>query len=141
VARPSPGRGETAGSATTPGPSVGSAPVAIDPALRGIINLPPPPTAAAAASAPVGGTAAAVPPAVAAPGRLNLDLSRRPGALPPAPVPLRLTPPPADPKTRLARDIEKAGKADCRTAHADKGVLAAPAIAADALGKDGGCKW
>jgi hypothetical protein len=105
--------------------------VAVDPALRGIINLPPPPTAAAA-SAP-----SAVRPG---PDRLNLDLSRG-RTPPPAQAPLRLTLPPEDAKSRLARDIEKAGKADCRTAHADKGVLAAGALAVDALRKDGGCKW
>jgi hypothetical protein len=54
---------------------------------------------------------------------------------------LRLNLPPTDPKSRLARDIEKAGKPDCRTAHADKGLLGIIGLAADAVKKDSGCKW
>jgi hypothetical protein len=111
------------------GPAALPVPAGLDGGLRGIVNVPPPPSRAA--SAPEG--------------KLNLELPRA-GALPPTQAnqrldPLRLTPPPADPRSKLARDIEKAGKADCRNAHGDKGLLAAPALVLDALNKDGGCKW
>ena len=39
------------------------------------------------------------------------------------------------------RDIEKAAKVDCRKAYAGAGLLAVVPLAADALGKAGGCKW
>jgi hypothetical protein len=41
---------------------------------------------------------------------------------------------------KLARDIEKAGKADCRKAYAGGGLLAVVPLAADAL-RGQGCKW
>lgn len=111
------------------GPAALPVPAGLEEGLRGIVNVPPPPPRAASAPA----------------GKLNLELPRA-GALPPVQAqqrldPLRLTPPAADPRSKLARDIEKAGKADCRTAHGDKGLLAAPALVLDALNKDGGCKW
>jgi hypothetical protein len=126
----------------TAGPSALPTPAGLDAGLRGIINVPPPP--ALAASAPL----TSPPPVLAAPapGKLNLELPRS-GAVPPKPSPnqrldpLNLSPPPADPRSKLARDVEKAGKADCRTAHNDKGLFAAPALVLDALKKDGGCKW
>lgn len=101
-----------------------------DAALRGVISIPAPPAL----------------PASAPPGRLNLELPRA-GSIAPSPARssgtvLRLEPPPLpDTRSKLARDIEKAGRTDCRTAHADKGLIGAAALAADALKKDGGCKW
>jgi hypothetical protein len=87
----------------------------------------------------------ATPPAPAAStSRLNLDLPRaRGGELSrfSAPGVLPLLPRPPDLPDKLARDIQKAGKADCRTAHAGAGVLAVVPLAVDALRKDGGCKW
>lgn len=87
----------------------------------------------------------ATPAAAAAsqPPRLNLELARprggelsrfaTSGALPVLP-----RPPEVDDK--LARDIEKAGKADCRKAYAGAGVLAVVPLVADAV-KGSGCKW
>ncbi len=87
----------------------------------------------------------ATPAATAAsqPPRLNLELARprggelsrfaTGGALPVLP-----RPPEVDEK--LARDIEKAGKTDCRKAYAGAGVLAVVPLVADAL-KGSGCKW
>ena len=88
----------------------------------------------------------ATPPAAAASAapRLNLELSRprggelsrfsTSGVLPVLP---RL--PERDEK--LAREIEKAGKTDCRNVHTGLGLLAVVPLAVDALRKDGGCKW
>jgi hypothetical protein len=75
--------------------------------------------------------------------RLNLQLPRpRGGELSrqASPGVLNLLPPPPERKTKLAEDIEKAGKADCRTAYSGMGVLAAVPLAADAVTKDG-CRW
>jgi len=77
--------------------------------------------------------------------RLNLQLQRQrggelsrgmgSGALPVLP---RL--PEADEK--LAKDIQKSARGDCRTAWAGAGLLAVVPLAVDAVrGKDGGCKW
>ena len=88
----------------------------------------------------------ATPPAAAAsaPPRLNLQLSRpRGGELSRSGstgvLPLLPRPPERDDK--LAREIEKAGKADCRSAYAGLGPLAVIPLALDAVRKDGGCKW
>ena len=54
---------------------------------------------------------------------------------------LPLLPRPPEVDNKLAREIEKAGKADCRKAHAGAGLLAVVPLAVDALRKDGGCKW
>ncbi|KQV85488.1 hypothetical protein [Rhizobacter sp. Root1221] len=54
---------------------------------------------------------------------------------------LNLMPPPPERKSKLADDIQKAGKPDCRKAHADMGVLAVIPLAQSALSKDGDCKW
>jgi hypothetical protein len=51
-----------------------------------------------------------------------------------------LGPPASDPRVALARDIAKAARADCRTAHAGKGLLAIPFLIFDAM-TDDGCKW
>ena len=53
---------------------------------------------------------------------------------------LNLLPPPPERKSKLADDIEKAAREDCRKAHADKGLLGAVFIARDAA-TDKGCKW
>lgn len=103
------------------------------------------PAAAADAGAQVGHDVAtpASNAASAAP-RLNLELSRpRGGELSRGSsrgvLPVLPRPPELDDK--LARDIEKAAKADCRKAYAGAGLLAVVPLAADALGKAGGCKW
>ena len=82
--------------------------------------------------------------AASAPKKLNLDLVRprggelsRWGSAGVLPVLPRL--PERDEK--LAREIEKAGKADCSKAYRDAGLLAVVPLVADALKKDGGCKW
>jgi hypothetical protein len=87
----------------------------------------------------------ATPAAAAAsqPPRLNLELPRQrggelsrystAGALP-------VLPRPPEKDDKLAREIEKAGKTDCRKAYADAGVLAVVPLVADAV-KGTGCKW
>lgn len=86
---------------------------------------------------PASNAASAVP-------RLKLDLARpRGGELSRGSsrgvLPLLPRPPELDEK--LARDIEKAAKTDCRKAYANSGLLAVVPLAADALGKSGACKW
>ena len=75
--------------------------------------------------------------------RLNLDLPRPRGA----PISsmgsrgaLQLLPPPPERKSKLAEELEKAGKPDCRTAYADKGLIAVVPLTVDAV-KGTGCKW
>jgi hypothetical protein len=93
------------------------------------------------------GADAATPPSAAAsaPPRLNLQLTRprggeiarggtTAGVLP-------LLPRPPEVSDKLARDINKSGKADCREAYAGAGLLAPIPLVVDALRKDGGCKW
>ena len=86
-----------------------------------------------------------MPPAAAASAPRPLNLQLPSGRVEPGASvlrqPLRLMPPPPDNPGKLARDIERAGKEDCRKAHADKGLLGAGALALDALKKDSGCKW
>jgi len=106
------------------------------------------PAAAPAGAAPDAGarvghdvaTAASLP---ASATRLNLELVRpRGGELSgrrSAGV-LAVMPRPPELPDKLAKDIERSVRADCRNAHADKGLLAIPALAADAL-KDNGCRW
>ena len=86
---------------------------------------------------PASNAASAVP-------RLNLELSRprggelsRGGARGVLPV----LPRPPELDEKLARDIEKAARIDCRKAYANAGLLAVVPLAADALGKTGACKW
>jgi hypothetical protein len=80
---------------------------------------------------------------VASEPKLNLDLPRARSSVfsgqgPRGLVPL--LPPPPERKSKLTEGIEKSARPDCRTAHADKGVLGAVPLAADALsGK--GCRW
>ena len=89
---------------------------------------------------------ATAPSAPASAPRLNLELARprggelsRQGSVGVLPL---LSRPPELPD-KLARDIDKAAKADCRKAYQGLGLLAVVPLAADALrsGKDGGCKW
>jgi hypothetical protein len=97
------------------------------------------------AGSQVGADVATPPSAPASAPRLNLELARprggelsrggSKGVLP-------LLPRPPELSDKLARDIEKAAKGDCRTAHAGAGLLAVVPLAADAVrGKEGGCKW
>jgi len=76
--------------------------------------------------------------------RLNLQLPRSRGGelsrLGSAGL-LAVLPRPPELKTKLAQDIEQAGKPDCRTAHAGMGLLAVVPLAVDALKQDGGCRW
>jgi hypothetical protein len=51
-----------------------------------------------------------------------------------------LGPPPSDTRVALNRGIAAAARADCRTAHAGKGLLAIPFLIFDAISGDG-CKW
>jgi hypothetical protein len=53
---------------------------------------------------------------------------------------LPLLPAPPERKSKLGENMEKAGRQDCRTAHANAGVLAVAPLAADAL-SDKGCRW
>jgi hypothetical protein len=53
---------------------------------------------------------------------------------------LNLLPPPPERKSKLATDIEKAAKPDCRQAYSSMGLLAALPLAADAV-RGKGCKW
>jgi len=91
------------------------------------------------------GVDVATPPSVPASApRLNLDLPRpRPGELSSQSGRgvLSLLPRVPETKSKLATEIEKAGKADCRTAYSGLGPLAVLPLAVDALKKDGGCKW
>jgi len=88
----------------------------------------------------------ATPPSAAAsaPPRLNLQLARPRGGelsrLAPAGV-LQLLPRPPELPDKLGDEIRKAGRADCKDAYAGAGLLAVLPLVADALKKDGGCKW
>ena len=88
----------------------------------------------------------ATPPSASAsaPARLNLQLNRpRGGELSrmQSPGVLQLLPRPPEVPDKLAEEIKKAGKADCKNAHASMGLLAVVPLAIDAARKEGGCKW
>ena len=83
--------------------------------------------------------------AASAPPRLNLHLTRprggelsrfgsTAGALP-------VLPRPPERDEKLAKEIEKAGKTDCRNAYTGMGPLAVIPLAVDVVRKDGACKW
>ena len=161
AARPAP-PAPAATDAASSSPSTSTAAQPAEPTRRAADGTPRPagsdaggqPATNAARSAPAGGapdtgarvghdvaTAPALP--SSAP-KLNLELARprggelsgrrtMGGVLPVMPRPPELP-------DKLAKDIEKSARPDCRTAHADKGLLAVPALAADAL-KDNGCRW
>ncbi|WP_273596641.1 hypothetical protein [Roseateles koreensis] len=75
---------------------------------------------------------------------LNLSLPTRPRGGPLAAQAshsvLDLLPQPPERKSKLEEDLDKAGKQDCRQAYADKGLLAALPLAADAV-RGKGCRW
>jgi hypothetical protein len=50
-------------------------------------------------------------------------------------------PPPVEKKDKLAEDIAKAAKPDCRTAYAGLGILAVVPLVASSVGNNGGCNW
>ena len=126
------------------------------PSLPSLPALGAAPTAAAAATpstlpgAPDAGSQVgqdvASPPAAAAstPARLNLQLARpRGGELSrfSSPGALQLLPRPPEVDEKLGRAIQKAAKADCRSAYGSAGLLAAVPLAVDALRTDSGCRW
>ena len=91
----------------------------------------------------LGGNGPAQPPDTGAPAPLNLDLHgggagpslgrTRSGLVP-------VLPAPADKKTKLETELEKASRAKCSDAYAGAGLLAVIPLAKDAVtGK--GCKW
>jgi hypothetical protein len=101
------------------------------------------PPGAPDAGARVGADVATPPPVPPSAPRLNLELPRMRGGpisglRSPGTVPVLPRPP--EVKDKLASEIEKAGKADCRTAYSNMGPLAAIPLAVDAVRKDG-CKW
>uniref|UniRef100_UPI001301FCB8 hypothetical protein n=1 Tax=Pelomonas sp. KK5 TaxID=1855730 RepID=UPI001301FCB8 len=53
---------------------------------------------------------------------------------------LNLMPHPPDTQTKMAEDMKKTGRGDCRDQHADKGLLAVVPLVADTA-RDKGCKW
>lgn len=78
--------------------------------------------------------------------RLNLDQIRQrareiatEGAGSRGILPLTVPLPP-EKKSKLAEQLEKAIKPDCRSAYADMGLLAVPALVAGAVA-DAGCRW
>ena len=93
------------------------------------------------AGAVVGHDVATAPSSPASAPRLNLDLVRPRGgeiSRQGSRGVLSLLPHPPD--SKLANDIEKSAKPDCRTAYSGLGLLAAAPLALDALRKDG-CRW
>ncbi len=90
-----------------------------------------------------GGTSPA--PSASAPPPLKLDLNPARGAGLPSNSgsrgALNLLPPPPERKSKLAEDMQNAGKPDCRKAHQNAGLLAIVPLAQSALSKDGDCKW
>ncbi|MBH9577476.1 hypothetical protein I7X39_11245, partial [Inhella sp. 1Y17] len=80
-------------------------------------------------------------PASAVPTPLNLNLPRRSGPLLRQGSSLiQILPGVPDTRSKMEKAIEEANREDCRKAHADKGLLGAAALAADAL-RGKGCKW
>lgn len=101
------------------------------------------PAGAPDAGARVGHDVATAPSLPASAPRLNLDLVRpRGGLVSPGGSRglLPVLPHPPEQPSKLARDIEKAAKPDCREAYSGMGVLAVLPLAADAL-RDKGCRW
>lgn len=95
------------------------------------------------AGAVVGHDVATPPAAAASQPRLNLDYVRpRGGEISPlgSRGVVNLLPVPPEVKSKLAEDILKTVRPDCRTAYANQGLVGALPLAADALRKDG-CRW
>ena len=86
-------------------------------------------------------TPASVPPSAP---RLNLDLPRspRPGETSAAGSKgvFQLLPRPPETKSKLEKELDKAGRPDCRNAYAGAGLLAAVPLVVDAV-RDKGCRW
>jgi hypothetical protein len=109
----------------------------------GLTANPPSATGRPDAGASVGHDVATAPSLPASAPRLLLDLvPRRGGAISAQGSRglLPLLPHPPETKSKLAQDIEKAAKTDCRQAYAGMGLLAAVPLAVDAL-RDKGCRW
>ena len=54
---------------------------------------------------------------------------------------MNLLPPPPERKNKLAEDIAKAAKKDCKEAYAGLGLLAVIPLALDAVKTKDNCKW
>jgi hypothetical protein len=52
-----------------------------------------------------------------------------------------IPPPPVERRDKLAEDIAKAAKPDCRTAYAGMGLLAVVPLVASSVSSNGGCNW
>jgi hypothetical protein len=134
--------------------------IPLAPSPSGVPSAPAPETAAAPAPTPeralparaalgapdagaiIGHDVATAPAAPASAPRLNLDLVRpRGGEISSAGSRgvLNLLPHPPETK-KLADDISKSARPDCRTAYSGMGIIAAVPLAADALRKEG-CRW
>ncbi len=86
--------------------------------------------------------AAALP--ASAPPRLNLQLARPRGGEISRGMGggvLAVLPRPPEVDEKLGQQIAKSAKVDCRSAYAAAGLLAVVPLAAEALRKDGSCKW
>jgi hypothetical protein len=93
------------------------------------------------AGASVGHDVATAPSSPASAPRLNLDLARpRGGEISRQGSRGVLSLLPHPPENKLAKDIEKSAKPDCRDAYSGLGLLAAVPLALDAVRKDG-CRW
>jgi len=99
-------------------------------------------TPARPTSAPAPSTFPGAPPVTASPQPLNLNLPparmRDPGTG--SRGALNLMAPPPERKSKLAEDMEKAAKPDCRKHYAHLGLLAIAKMAADAV-SDPSCRW
>ena len=96
------------------------------------------------AGAQLGHDVATAPSAPASAPRLNLDLPRTRGgelSRQSSLGVLSLLPRPPELPDKLAREINKAAKPDCREAYGGAGLLAVVPLALDALRSQGGCKW
>jgi hypothetical protein len=124
-----------------PAPTQASTPAA--PAAPGPEAARPAPVPATDSGPRIGADIAVPAAAASAPKRLNLELGRlRGGELSrhgtAGVLPVLPRPPETD---KLAAEIEKAARADCRKAHAGAGILAVVPLAIDAMRGTAGCKW
>lgn len=160
AAAPAPAAPASAATATAVAPAGAAAPVPATALPAGSTNTPGATAAAPARPAVVPGASLgsrigpdagprvgqdiATPPSAAASApRLNLELPRRAaGELSSqgSRGVLNLVPPPPERKSKLAEDIAKTARPDCKEAYAGLGILAPLPLAADAL-RGKGCKW